>query len=168
LVRRRSIADALQWAARNAYDEHMRIRACSPSGDTMQFSKGTTVAVSDGQKLRLFLNKGDELKLALEELPAAELHPHNKGSGKHHHSSGGNPDDRRLEEDSFVSATADLLNQRVQSGAISQLYVVADPRTLGELRRHYSPALQKVLLGELGKEHTGDTVEVIQHALVRA
>jgi protein required for attachment to host cells len=134
----------------------------------MQFPRNTTIAVSDGQKLRMFRNTGDELHLQLHELPPLALSPHNKGSGKRHHSSAGNPDDRRLEEDSYASATADLLNQQVLAGEIGNLYVVAPPRTLGELRKHYHPSLQAKLLGELGKEHTNDALDVLQRALVAA
>jgi protein required for attachment to host cells len=131
----------------------------------MQFPRNTTIAVSDGRKLRLFCNTGTESHLTLHELPAIVLDMHNKGSGKRHHSSAANPDDRQLEEDSHASATADLLNKQVLSGEIVNLYVVAPPRTLGELRKHYHPALKAMLLGELGKEHTRDTVEVLQQAL---
>ncbi|MET0279535.1 MAG: host attachment protein [Steroidobacteraceae bacterium] len=134
----------------------------------MQFPRNSTIAVCDGQKLRLFRNNGNELKLELHELPAAALEPHNKGSGKRHHSSAANPDDQRLEEDSYASATADLLNKQALSGEISSLYVVAPPRTLGELRRHYHASLKAKLLGELSREHTNDTVEVLQQALISA
>ena len=133
----------------------------------MLFPKGATVAVSDGRTLRLFRNEGDERSLELKELPAAKLHPHDKGSGHGHRSSSGNPDDRGLEEDSYASATAELLNQRVLAGEIKHLYVVAPPRTLGELRKHYHAKLRDVLIGELHHEHTQDSVETLQKALAK-
>ena len=134
----------------------------------MQFPKGATVAVSDGRTLRLFRNEGDERGLSLKELTVAPLHPHNKGSGQGHHSSGANPDDRSLEEDSYASATADLLNQRVLSGEIDDLYIVAPPRTLGELRKHYHAKLREKLIGEMHHEHTQDSLETLQKALNKA
>lgn len=134
----------------------------------MQFPTGTTIAVADGKRLRIYRNQGDALRLQLAELPEPALRPHNKGTGRHHHSGSDNPDDRRLEEDSYADAVTDWLNQGVLNGEITQLYVVAPPRTLGELRRHYHKALQAVLLGELGKEHTHDDLAHLQDALIKA
>jgi protein required for attachment to host cells len=116
----------------------------------------------------LFRNEGDEANLALKELPVAKLHPHDKGSSQGHHSSSANPDDKSQEEGSYASATADLLNQRVLSGEIDHLYVVAPPRTLGDLRKHYHAKLRDKLIGEMHHEHTQDSVQTLQKALSRA
>jgi protein required for attachment to host cells len=132
----------------------------------MQFPKSSTIAVTDGSKLRLFRNAGDELHLQLQELESPALPPHSKGS--QHHGGASNPSERHLEEDHFTASVAALLNKQVLAGEIGQLYVVAPPRTLGELRKHYHPVLQVRLLGELGKEHTHDTPEVLHAALVKA
>ena len=134
----------------------------------MQFPKSSTIAVTDGSKLRLFTNVGDELHLQLEELPPPKLPAHHQGAGRQHHSGAGNNTERQLEEDSYAASVAKLLNQQVLAGEIGQLYVVAPPRTLGELRKHYHPVLQVRLLGELGKEHTHDTPEVLHAALIKA
>ncbi|MEP7311202.1 MAG: host attachment protein [Pseudomonadota bacterium] len=122
----------------------------------MQFPKSSTIAVTDGSHLRLFTNIGDELHLQLQEQPPPHLGSHTKGA------------DRQAEEGSYAASVAALLNQQVLAGEIGQLYVVAPPRTLGELRKHYHPVLQVRLLGELGKEHTHDTPEVLHAALVKA
>jgi len=134
----------------------------------MQFPEGTTVIVSDGAQLRVFTNTGNELHLALTEHARPEIHGHNSGSGKRHHSSSGNPDDSRQSEDGYSAAVVDWLNAQVLAGHIRQLYVVAPPRALGEMRRHYHPALQRCLLGELGKEHTHDTPQALHEALLHA
>jgi protein required for attachment to host cells len=134
----------------------------------MEFPKGTTIAVADGKRLRVYRTYGEGPQLQLAELPEPKLQPHNKGTGRHHHSGDDNPDERSLEEDSYADAAADWLNQGVLSGDIKKLYIVAPPRTLGELRRHYHKALQAVLLGELGKEHTHDDLSHLHEALVKA
>ena len=131
----------------------------------MQFPKSSTIAVTDGSKLRLFRNAGDERHLQLQELDSPDLTPHGRGS---HQSQTGNASQRDLEEDDYAASVAALLNRQVLSGEIGQLYVVAPPRTLGELRKHYHPVLQVRLLGELGKEHTHDTPEVLHAALIKA
>ncbi|MEO7385474.1 MAG: host attachment protein [Gammaproteobacteria bacterium] len=134
----------------------------------MQYPHGTTIAVTDGQKLRLFRNTGDESHLQLLESPPPDIEGHNKGSGRRHHNSPGNPDPSRQEEDSYSSAVADWLNEQVLAGKIGPIYIVAPPRALGELRRHYHTTLKDKLLGELDKEHTNDTVEVLHQALTHA
>ena len=134
----------------------------------MQFPEGTTVIVSDGAQLRVFTNTGNELHLRLAEQAMPDIHGHNTGSGKRHHSGPDNPDSSRQIEDGYSAAVVDWLNAQVLAGHIHQLYVVAPPRALGEMRRHYHPALQRCLLGELGKEHTHDTPQALHEALLHA
>ena len=50
---------------------------------------------------------------------------------------------------------ADWLNQQVLGHKIDNLVVIAAPRTLGELRRHYHKQLERVLQGELAKDLIG-------------
>lgn len=40
----------------------------------MQLPRDTTIVVTDGQKLRLFRNSGNELHMALTELPQPDVH----------------------------------------------------------------------------------------------
>jgi hypothetical protein len=134
----------------------------------MQFPQGTTIAVTDGTKLQVYRNIGDDIHLKLALLPPALLHTEGKGSGHRHHSSAANPDRSRLEEDAFSASVASWLNSQVLAGHIHKLYVVAPPRALGELRRHYHPNLMEQLLGEQHKEHTHDTAEELHAALVKA
>jgi protein required for attachment to host cells len=134
----------------------------------MQYPHGTTIAVTDGQKLRVFRNTGNEQHLRLLELPQPDIHAHSQGATRQHHSGAANPSERHMTEDSYALAAAGWLNAQVLSGDIEQLYIVAPPRTLGELRRHYHQKLQDKLLGELGKEHTHDTPEFLHEALTRA
>ena len=114
----------------------------------MQLPKNTTVAVADGTKFHLFRNTGDEAHPKLTALPEPAIGGDNKGAGARHASSAANPDDSRLEEDSFAAAMADWLNKEVLSHRIDHLVVVAAPKALGELRKHYHKALQGKLLGD--------------------
>ena len=134
----------------------------------MQLPKNTTVAVADGTKLHLFRNTGDEANPKLTALPEPTIGGDNKGAGARHSSSSGNPDDSRLEEDSFAAATADWLNREVLGHRIDDLVVIAAPKALGELRKHYHKALQGKLLGELAKDLTGHPVADIEAALAKA
>lgn len=134
----------------------------------MQLPHGATVAVSDGTKLAMFKNTGTEAAVKLVALADASVSTENKSSGTRHHSSSANPDESQMSEDSFASGTADLLNKAVLGGEIKNLIVIAAPRTLGELRKHYHKSLTAVLKGEIAKELTGHTIADIEKALAAA
>ncbi|MBC7506924.1 MAG: host attachment protein, partial [Sandarakinorhabdus sp.] len=61
--------------------------------------------------------------------------------------------------------TAAMLNSQVLDGKIDSLIVVAAPRTLGELRKHYHKALSAVLVGEIAKELTGHSIADIEKTI---
>ncbi len=134
----------------------------------MQLPKGATVAVADGEKLNLFRNTGDKANPKLTALPAADVDSDNKGSGARHQSSAANPDDSQVEEDSFAAGIAALLNRQVLDGQITHLVVIAAPRTLGELRKHYHKALSAVLVGEIAKDLTGHPIHDIERTIADA
>lgn len=54
------------------------------------------------------------------------------------------------------------------TGQIEQLVVVADPKTLGEMRRHYHKELSARLIGELDKALASVPVPQIEKALAAA
>ena len=134
----------------------------------MQLAKGATVAVADGEKFILFRNSGNEANPSLSAVPTAEIDTDNKGSGARHHSSAANPDDSQIAEDSFAAGSAALLNKQVLAGKITHLVVVAAPRTLGELRKHYHSKLSEALVGEIAKDLTGHSVKEIEKAIAAA
>lgn len=131
----------------------------------MQFPHGTTIAVTDGQKLRLFRNAGDEGHLRLTESEAPTVTGRTDTAARQHHGGSTHPEERRMQEDSYTAAVADWLNRQCIDGRITHLFVVAPPRTLGELRKLYHTTLQQRLLGELGKEYVNDPVDRVHDAL---
>lgn len=111
----------------------------------------TTVAVVDGTRMRLFRNKGVEPHIRLVPLTDPEIAAVNQAT--------------RLTEDDFVAAAADYLNRQVLEGEIGPLFVIADPRSLGELRRRFHGAVESRLVGELAKDLAGHSMEAIESAL---
>ena len=71
-------------------------------------------------------------------------------------------------EDGVAAASAAQLNHLALDGSLDRLFVIADPRTLGELRKHFHARLQAKIVGELPKDlidHTiHDIVMAIRHA----
>ena len=133
----------------------------------MQLPQGATVAIVDGAKLRLFRNTGHETP-NLTALPEPATNDDNKSSGARHQSSSANPDDRQLDEDGHAAGVAAWLNKQVLEGRIDKLVVVAAPRTLGEMRKHYHKQLEAALAGEIDKDLTGRSVAEIATAISHA
>jgi len=133
----------------------------------MQLPHGATVAVADGAKFRLFRNSGDETRPALTAVAHGKVDDHNRLDAGHH-SSSANPGDRRVEEDSFATGTIEYLNTQVLEGAITHLLVIAPPKTLGDMRKHYHGRLSAVLVGEIGKELTSHSIGDVEKAIAAA
>ncbi|MBY9064609.1 host attachment family protein [Sphingomonas yunnanensis] len=77
-------------------------------------------------------------------------------------------DFHQLEEDRFAADAADLLKRRALANDFESLIVVAPPKTLGELRKHYHKEVSQRLTGELSKDLTGHTIPDIEQALLSA
>jgi len=122
---------------------------------------GATVAVADGETVRLFHNTGVKPGVHLVEITVAPLVRSHSGSGARHHTGSANPDGRRLVEDDFAAATAALLNKLSLDGTIENLVVVSDPRTLGEMRKHFHRDLRGKIIAELAKDFSRRSLEDI-------
>ena len=46
--------------------------------------------------------------------------------------------------------------------------MIADPKTLGEMRRHYHSELEKRLVGEIDKTMSGEPTERIEQVIANA
>jgi protein required for attachment to host cells len=129
---------------------------------------GTTVAVADGETIRLFHNTGVKPGVHLVEITAAPPTSAHSGPGARHRTGSANPDGRRLVEDDFASATAAFLNKLSLDGTIEHLVVVSDPRTLGEMRKHFNRDLRGKILGELPKDFSHRPLEDIASLIADA
>lgn len=126
---------------------------------------GATVAVVDGEKLALFRNTAHE-GVALTALDVPEVEPGTASRG--HHSSQANPDNDTQAEDAFAGGVAALLNKKALEGKFDALLVIAAPKTLGELRKHWHKALQEKLVGEIAKDLAGLPTDQIAKAIEAA
>lgn len=134
----------------------------------MKIPKDAIVAVADGEKLNLYRNAGEDAAPKLIALPDVHVSTDNMGSGGRHHSSSANPADSQQDEDSFAAGVAEILNRRVLDGAIEHLIIVAAPRTLGELRKHYHKTLSASLVREIAKDLTGHSAADIETIITAA
>lgn len=134
----------------------------------MQIPTDAFVAVVDGEKLNLFQNTSADGTPSLVAMSVPDVDPSNKGSGSRHQSSAANPDDSQQNEDGFAAGVAGMLNAQVMAGHIGSLIIIAAPRTLGEMRKHYHKTLSAKLVGEVAKDLTGHSVQDIQKAVENA
>ncbi|ATY31614.1 host attachment family protein [Sphingomonas psychrotolerans] len=96
---------------------------------------------------------------------------HAQGGGAQFATAGGTmgeADYHQLEEDRFAAETAEMLKRRALNNEYESLIIIAPPRTLGELRKHYHKEVSDRLKGEIGKDLTGHTVPQIEEALLKA
>ena len=132
----------------------------------MKLSKGALVAVVDGEKLALFRNEGGvEIRLKAIENPPIEDRVSGSAGRR---SSEANPDNDTQAEDGFAMGVAQVLNKWVVTNKIDELLVIAAPKTLGELRKHWHKDLQAKLVGEIAKDLTGHSSDQIAAAIDKA
>lgn len=133
----------------------------------MLIPHGTLVAVLDGRTLELHRNAGTDAEMKLEAIAAPTLPVGSPDSGHHHQSSSANPDRRLQEEDAFIAAAAKWLNHQAIQSAFETFVIVAAPRALGELRRHYHTALKGKIIAEIDRDLVGRPTSELSAALIR-
>lgn len=134
----------------------------------MKLPHNAHVALLDGENFTLFRNTGQlfEPKLVEDDKPALE--PTNFSAGVRHQDSGRKPDSTDLGELAHGAAAAEWLNGRAIAGEIEALLIIADPKTLGEMRQHYHTELSARIIGEIDKTLTGQPTDRIEAAIVSA
>lgn len=137
----------------------------------MNLRHDALVLVADGQKFLLLRNDGDvrtpSLKLVVSHdrrgVPSRAMG--SDAPGRVFSGAGGTPsavdgtDLHQQAEDRFAADAATVLDRHAGDG--HDLIVVAPPRTLAELRRHYSRAVSARLVAEVDKDLTKHPVDQI-------
>lgn len=127
------------------------------------------VALVDGTRFVLMRNTGQIFEPRLEPVAEPDLEPTNFSAGiRHQDKAGQRSGSTDLNELAHGAAAAEWLNSRALAGEIEQLVIIADPKTLGEMRRHYHKELSARLVGELDKALTSEPVPQIEKALAAA
>ncbi|MEQ5788382.1 host attachment protein [Erythrobacter sp. NFXS35] len=126
------------------------------------------VALIDGESFTLFRNDGQIFEPRLVEVDKPDLDVTNFSAGVRHQDSGRKPDSTDLDELAHGAAAAEWLNAKAIAGGIEALLIIADPKTLGEMRQHYHVELNQRLVGEIDKTLTGQSTDRIAAAIVAA
>ncbi|QVM82991.1 host attachment protein [Novosphingobium decolorationis] len=137
----------------------------------MLLPHGTMFALVDGENFELYRNAGKEASPELTAVDVPDLAPTNYSAGMKDHDAGSrypaNPKDRtsRLDEAAHVAAVTHWLNKQAMENHMDKLVVIADPKSLGEMRRHYHKTLEATILEEVPKTLTGRSGPEIVAAL---
>lgn len=146
----------------------------------MKLARDTYVVVCDGEKALFFRNNGfaDIPKLELEREVVQDNPPDREqgsdqpgrafSSASTHRSAMDETDFHQLEQDRFAAQMAEMLKKRALNNEFDRLIVVAPPRTLGEMRKHYHKQVEQRLIGEIGKDLTGHPVVEIEKIILQS
>ena len=146
----------------------------------MNIPHKTHILVIDGRKLLLFMNEGGaaeprlDLVTLLDQVSAPTQKQGTDRPGQTQASVGGPPssyeqsDFHQMDEDQFAVRAAEMINREVLAGQIRSIVILAAPRTLGALRKHYHGELKACLLGEIAKDMAGHTTEDILTLIAKA
>ena len=128
----------------------------------MRIPSNAHVAIVDGKNFTVMRNGGAPLEPKLDRAEQPDLSATNYSAGvRHQDDVSQRTGATDLNELAHGAAVAEWLNAKAVSGEMTQLLVLADPKTLGEMRRHYHSALEKALVGEIDKTVTGEPLDKI-------
>ncbi|MEE1876624.1 host attachment family protein [Altererythrobacter litoralis] len=148
----------------------------------MQIENGTWVVIADGEKFLLLHNAGDTKYINLQlveherndNAPAHELasdRPGRRSDSTHLVAGGGKAwgrssleetDWHKVAEERFAEHVAERLGEGVSQGRFQKLVMVADPRTLGNLRQAYGADLKSAVVAEIAKDLTNHPLDQIE------
>lgn len=143
----------------------------------MKIPHDSFVLVADGRKSLFFRNEGDGEfpNLAVEDKEVQDNPAHHEQASdaagqsmKTVDGRGGSMEEvdfHQQEEDRFAARTAEMLKARALRNEYDSLVVVAPPRTLGELRKHYHKEVEKRLVAEVPKDLVNVPVAEIEKIL---
>lgn len=135
----------------------------------MKLPHNAHVAVLDGAHFILLRNNGPIFEPQLVEESRPSLDPTNFSAGVRHQDDIGQRLGRtQLDELAHGAAAAAWLNAKAIAGDITALLIIADPKTLGEMRQHYHSELAKRIVGEIDKTLTGQSADTIAAAIMAA
>ena len=135
----------------------------------MKLPHNSYVAIVDGENFTLMQNKGQPFEPSLEHVTTPDLTPTNFSAGvRHQDDMGQQTGSTDLVELAHGTAAAEWLNAKAIGGKFENIAIIADPKTLGEMRRHYHTELTSRLVGEIAKTLTGEPTSRIEKAISEA
>ena len=126
---------------------------------------GSWVVVADGTHARIFHNVGkqDALLLKQEDLIKPDLVDEQGQGPSGHRPPEASPE--QTDEATFAKQLVHRLNAAALKQEFEHLFLIADPKTLGEIRPQLHAETSKRITGELAKTLTNSSLEDIEKIL---
>lgn len=126
---------------------------------------GAWIVVADGAHARLFHNigKNDALQLKQEDLVKPDMADEQGQGPSGHRPPEASPE--QTDEATFAKQLVQRLNAAALKHEFQALVLIADPKTLGEMRPQLHSETSKRIIGELPKTLTNSTVSDIEKIL---
>lgn len=135
----------------------------------MKLPHNAHVAIVDGENFTVMQNTGQPFEPKLANAQKPDLTATNFSAGvRHQDDLGQHTGATDLNELAHGAAAAEWLNAKAIAGELSEVMIIADPKTLGEMRRHYHSELEKRIVGEIDKTLTGEPTASIEKAIAAA
>ncbi len=142
----------------------------------MKIKKSTWVVIANGAKYLLTENIGKAFEPELSvraHVEEGHLATHEQGTDRPGRRSGptsaksaiSQADWHQMDEAHFAAKLAARLHKDVQANAFDELVLVADPRTLGNLRAALHQEVSKCVIGEVAKDLTNLPLSEIEKIL---
>ena len=143
----------------------------------MRIPHDSYVLVADGAKMLFFRNEGDVENLNLTVVAAEQQADHydreiktdNAGQKPAGFGAGGSTageaDFHQQAEERFAAEAAERINRAALANEFERLIIVAPPKTLGALRKHYHKQVTGRIAAEIAKDLTGHPVDRIEAVL---
>ena len=129
----------------------------------MQIPNEALVIVADGEGARVFRNRGDGQRLSLHQYDLLELMNMNDDGP-----AGSMPDGSdgfRIDKATFAKQLANWLNARALRQEFDSLVLMADPQTLGQIRRSLHKEVNDRLIASIDKNMTNAPIGDIARVL---
>ena len=127
------------------------------------------VALANGERFVLMRNVGQAFEPKLQKIGELDLELTNFGAGTRHQDPAGQRNGSTdIDELAHGAAVAEWLNDKALNGRLGPLVVAADPKTLGQIRRHSHKELETRIVGEVAKDLINSPVPEIERVLAAA
>ena len=135
----------------------------------MRIPHKALIALANGERFVLMRNVGQPLEPNLRRIGELDLELTNFSAGVRHQDPAGQRNGSTdVDELAHGAAIAEWLNDKALKGDLEQVVVAADPKTLGQIRRHCHRQVENRIVGELAKDLINSPIETIERALADA
>jgi protein required for attachment to host cells len=162
---------SLVWSRRSARVQPLPLAdVLSQLEETaMKIPPRALVVLANGERFVLMRNVGEAFAPKLQRLGELDLELTNFAAGaRHQDPAGQRAGSTDIDELAHGAAIAEWLNERALKGRLGQVVVAADPKTLGQIRRHSHKELQSRIVGELAKDLVNSPIPAVEKALASA